>query len=75
MIFHERKMLVFYLAQHPNQVFSAEHLYDIIWGMDSNAELKTVSVHISTLRKKIEDHPSTPQYIVTIRGFGYKFAT
>jgi DNA-binding response OmpR family regulator len=74
-LFTKERMLVFYLAQHPNQVFSAEHLYDIIWGMDSNAELKTVSVHISTLRKKIEDHPSTPKYIVTVRGFGYKFAT
>lgn len=74
-LFTKERMLLFYLVQHPNQVFSAEQLYDSIWGLESDADLKTVSVHISTLRKKIEDDPSHPQYIVTVRGFGYKFTT
>lgn len=74
-LFTKERMLLFYLVQHPNQVFSAEQLHRKIWGMDSDADLKTVSVHISTLRKKIEENPSDPKYIITVRGFGYKFAT
>lgn len=73
-LFTKERMLLFYLVQHPNQVYSAEQLYDIIWGINSDAELKTVSVHISTLRKKIEEQPSHPKYIHTVRGFGYKFS-
>ncbi|MCH1625978.1 response regulator transcription factor [Ferdinandcohnia quinoae] len=73
-LFTKEKMLLFHLVQHPNQVFSTEQLYDLIWGMDSSANLKTVLVHISTLRKKIEDDPKHPLYILTERGFGYKFA-
>lgn len=73
-LFTKERMLLFFLAQHPNQVYSAEQLYDIIWGIESDAELKTVSVHISTLRKKIEEQPSHPRYIHTVRGFGYKFS-
>lgn len=72
-LFAKEKMLLFHLAQHPNQVFSSEQLYDLIWGMNSDADLKTVQVHVSTLRKKIENDPKNPQYIQTVRGFGYKF--
>lgn len=74
-LFAKEKLLLFHLAQHPNQVFSAEQLYDLLWGMNSDADLKTVLVHLSTLRKKIEDDPKNPQYIQTVRGFGYKFST
>lgn len=74
-LFAKEKMLLFHLAQHPNQVFSTEQLYELIWGMDSEADLKTVQVHISTLRKKIEANPKNPRYIQTVRGFGYKFST
>ncbi|MBD8005451.1 response regulator transcription factor [Bacillus norwichensis] len=73
-LFTKEKMLLFHLAQNPNQVFSAEQLYDRIWGMDSNADLKTVQVNLSTLRKKIEDNPKKPKYIQTERGFGYKLS-
>ena len=71
----KERMLLFYLVEHPNQVFSAELLFDLIWGIDSEANLKTVSVHLSTLRSKIEDDPKNPEYVRTIRGFGYKFST
>lgn len=74
-LFIKEKLLLFYLAQNRNQIFSAEQLYDVIWGIDSDAELKTVQVYLSTLRKKIEDYPKNPQYIKTVRGFGYKFST
>lgn len=74
-LFTKEKMLLFYLVQHQNQVFSAEQLYDLIWGINSEADLKTVLVHLSTLRKKIEEDPKKPQFIQTVRGFGYKFST
>ncbi len=74
-LFTKERMLLFYLVEHPNQVFSAEQLFDLIWGIDSDANLKTVSVHLSTLRSKIEDDPKKPKYIRTVRGFGYKFST
>lgn len=65
--------LLILLASNPRRVFSTEQLYDLIWGEDQYGDLKTVSVHISTLRKKIEKNPSKPDYIITLRGFGYKF--
>lgn len=73
-LFTKEKLLLCYLVQHPNQVFSSEQLFDRIWGFESEADLKTVHVHISTLRKKIEDQPKKPQFIKTVRGFGYKFS-
>jgi DNA-binding response OmpR family regulator len=68
----ERHLLLF-LASHPNRVFSAGLLYDRIWGLDGTSDENTVSVHIRYLRRKIEVNPSEPNYIQTIRGFGYKF--
>ncbi|WP_102273491.1 response regulator transcription factor [Cytobacillus massiliigabonensis] len=73
-LFTKERMLLFFLAEYANQVFSAEQLYDSIWGINSDADLKTVLVHLSTLRKKIEDDPRKPKYIQTVRGFGYKFS-
>ncbi len=65
--------LLILLASNPRRVFSTEQLYDLIWGEDQFGDLKTVSVQISTLRKKIEKNPSKPEYIITVRGFGNKF--
>lgn len=61
------------LAQNPNKVFSAEELYEKAWGSNSLGDFRTLMVHISNLRKKIEPDPSHPKYITTIRGVGYKF--
>lgn len=69
----KEKMLLFYLSKHINQVISVETLYDVVWGYDAISDIKTVSVHMSTLRKKIEEDVKNPIYIETIRGFGYKF--
>lgn len=66
--------MISFLVQHPNQVFSPEQLLDSIWSIDSFSEKRTVIVHISNLRKKIEEDPLNPKYILTIRGVGYKFA-
>ncbi|TSI03067.1 response regulator transcription factor [Lysinibacillus sp. BW-2-10] len=69
----KEKMLLFYMVKHKNQVLLTESLYDAIWGYDAVSDLKTVTVHISTLRKKIEEDKNNPKYIQTVRGFGYKF--
>lgn len=68
----ERQLLLF-MAEHPNQVFSVEQLYEQVWGWEKDSDLRTVMVHIRNLRKKIEEEPDAPRYIVTVRGFGYKF--
>lgn len=66
--------MLYFFTQHQNQVFSPEQLLDKIWGIDSFSEKRTVIVHISSLRKKIEEDPLNPRYIITVRGVGYKFA-
>jgi len=59
------------LVQHPRQVFSREHLFELIWG--SYGDRSAVSVYVSRLREKIESDPTAPRYIVTIWGAGYRF--
>lgn len=65
--------LLIHLAKSPNKVISLEQLYKMTWGVDSNGDTRTLLVHISNLRKKIEPHPSDPRFIHTVRGIGYKF--
>jgi len=62
------------LIQNPKRVFSAEQLFEQVWGSESLGNgNKTIMVYISNLRKKIEINPNDPKHIVNIRGFGYKF--
>lgn len=65
--------LLLLLAQNPNKVFSADELYKLVWGVESFGDARTVMVHISNLRKKIEPDSAKPQLIQTVRGFCYKF--
>ena len=65
--------LLVYLAANPNKVFTKEELFSRIWGIDSQGDLPTVTVHIRKIREKIELAPSNPQYIETIWGVGYRF--
>ncbi|MFA9558547.1 response regulator transcription factor [Evansella sp. AB-rgal1] len=74
-LYKKELQLLILLVENPNQVFSAEQLYNQIWGIDSLGDLKTVMVHISNLRRKIEKDPTKPKFIRTVRGFGYKFTT
>lgn len=67
--------LMLHFAQHPGRVYSRSQLLDAVWGFQHDAYEHTVNSHINRLRIKIEDHPSTPRYIVTVRGVGYKLAT
>ncbi len=65
--------LLCFLASNPNIVFSKENLFDKIWGEDIVGDLNTVAVHINRLREKIEDDSSSPIYIETVWGAGYRF--
>ena len=69
----EYELLVF-LMSHPDIVFSKEHLYERIWGMDVYGDVKTVVVHINRLREKIEADPQKPKIIQTVWGAGYRFS-
>jgi two-component system alkaline phosphatase synthesis response regulator PhoP len=60
--------LLYFLAQHPNQVFSREDLLHHIWGADVYVLARTVDVHVRKVREKIGD-----DYISTVKGVGYKF--
>jgi DNA-binding response OmpR family regulator len=60
--------------KNPKRIFSADQLFELAWKTNSiDGDAKTAMVHVSTLRKKIEPNPKTPKYIISIRGFGYKF--
>jgi two-component system, OmpR family, phosphate regulon response regulator PhoB len=56
----------------PKRVWSREQLIEQVWGDDFIGENKTVDVHVRWLREKLELDPSKPQYLITIRGFGYR---
>lgn len=60
------------LAENTGRVISRERLYETVWGEDSFGCDNTMMVHIRHLREKIEDNPATPQYIITMKGLGYK---
>jgi DNA-binding response OmpR family regulator len=62
--------LLFKLLSNPNKIFTRQELMDEIWGMDSEADDRTVDSHIKKLRRRFEECPDFE--IVTIRGLGYK---
>lgn len=61
-----------YLAENKGRVISRERLYEAIWNEDSFGCDNTVMVHIRHLREKLENDPTAPQYIITMKGLGYK---
>lgn len=66
--------LLYLLAKNRGIVFTRDNLLEKVWGYDYIGETRTVDVHVSNLRKKIEKDESHPIYIKTVRGMGYKFA-
>jgi two-component system response regulator MtrA len=62
------------LARHPGQVLARDTLLDRIWGYDYLGDSRLVDVAVGRLRAKVEDDPSAPQLILTVRGAGYKAA-
>jgi len=65
--------LLLFLVENKDMVFSRETLYERIWGLDALGDNATVAVHINRLREKIENEPSQPKHIQTVRGAGYRF--
>jgi two-component system OmpR family response regulator len=64
--------LLAFLVRNREQVFSRDQLLEKIWGYDYAGDTRTVDVHIRWLRQKIETDPAHPEYILTVRGVGYK---
>ncbi|WP_434748684.1 response regulator transcription factor [Paenibacillus amylolyticus] len=67
--------LLSYMAQNVNRAVSVDALFQFIWGTESLEDTRTVSVHISNLRKRIEADPANPERIITVRGAGYMLVT
>jgi two-component system phosphate regulon response regulator PhoB len=70
----EFRLLELFMS-YPRRVWSREQLIEQVWGVDFMGDTKTVDVHIRWLREKIEYDPSQPEYIITVRGFGYRFGS
>ena len=68
----EFRLLELFMS-YPRRVWSREQLIEQVWGPDFLGDTKTVDVHIRWLREKLEEEPSQPEYIITVRGFGYRF--
>jgi len=65
--------LMGFLIEHRGEVLTRERLLDAVWGYDNVPFTRTVDMHIAKLRKKIEDKPHDPEFIVTVHRVGYKF--
>ena len=66
--------LLRHLVAKPNQTFTRDSLIQSVWGYDNYiGDDRTIDVHMRHLREKLEEEPSKPKWLVTVRGFGYKF--
>jgi DNA-binding response OmpR family regulator len=65
--------LLWFLAGHPNRLFTRRELMDEVWGYRSALDTGTVTVHVRRLRTKVERDPSHPQHLETVWGSGYRF--
>jgi len=65
--------LLQYLARNPNRVLARDQILNRVWGYDYYGTARTIDNFIQKLRRKVEDDPESPRYIVTVRGVGYKF--
>jgi two-component system response regulator RegX3 len=63
------------LLRNSGRVLTRVQLIDRVWGSDYVGDTKTLDVHVKRLRTKVEPDPASPQFIVTVRGLGYKFET
>ncbi len=70
---HKEFDLLVELMRNPGAVLSRDLILSRVWGYDYYGDSRTVDVHIRWLRQKIEDDPSNPHHIVTVRGVGYRF--
>lgn len=65
--------LLKFLFEHPGLVFSRDRLLEQVWNYDYFGDERVVDVHMARLRKKLEEDPSRPRFIQTIRGVGYRY--
>jgi two-component system alkaline phosphatase synthesis response regulator PhoP len=65
--------LLKYFIENRGATLSRDELLNRVWGYESMPYSRTVDVHVSGLRQKIEPNPSTPQYVVTVHKLGYRF--
>jgi two-component system response regulator VicR len=65
--------LLYFLASHPQEVFTRTQLLDQVWDYSYYGDTSTVTVHVRRLREKIEPDPMRPRYVKTVWGVGYKF--
>jgi two-component system, OmpR family, response regulator RegX3 len=63
------------LLGHAGQAISRERVIELVWGSDFASGRRNLHTHMKRLRHRIERDPTNPEYIITIRGFGYRFAT
>ena len=68
----EYKLLELFM-KNPKRVWSRDLILEKIWEIDFIGDTKTVDVHVRWLREKLEEDPSAPKFLKTVRGFGYKF--
>jgi two-component system phosphate regulon response regulator PhoB len=68
----EFRLLEFFLL-HPGRAYNREQLLEEVWGQQHYVSPRTVDVHVRRLRERIEAQPDDPQYLTTVRGFGYRF--
>jgi DNA-binding response OmpR family regulator len=61
------------LASQPGRVFTRRMLLEALWGAADYREPRTIDVHVRHLREKLERDPTEPEYILTVRGVGYRF--
>lgn len=66
--------LLTYLLRHAGETISRERLLMDVWGYRETVATRTIDVHVATLRRKIELNPKSPRHLLTVKGFGYKFA-
>jgi two-component system alkaline phosphatase synthesis response regulator PhoP len=67
----ELRLLQFFV-EHRGEVLGRDQLLSAVWGYESSLS-RTVDVHVAKLRRKLEDRPESPRFLVTIHGLGYKF--
>jgi DNA-binding response OmpR family regulator len=65
--------LLRYLVSHPGQAISRGTLLENVWGLNVGTDTRAIDNFIVRLRRYLEDHPAAPQYLLTVRGVGYKF--
>ncbi len=65
--------LLLFMANRAGRILSADLIFENVWSYDAEASIESVKWYVWRLRKKIEDNPSTPKYILTERGVGYRF--